>query len=313
MTIGLPANCAICTFALVLAIVAPGVVGTWRLTKISGPPRQAVTYSIDVRAFAAVFAKTLLMAVRSICSFLAGMVAGDSNVTWPAFEFTGDVITRCLWWHILGTPFFAIQSKVTVRTLLVTRATSPSSFTEALAGCRITRGIILAVALMLALGSIESQRTRAFAANTSILDGLAPLELCFAETLSVYWVAGVRLLLFTDALEGTVLSEVPRIAFLFASFSSPSGTAIAFTGSWMAATVVQAFAGLGTAFSIGMDFARTFTLEATPPGLAEALTRLRIAISSIFTFAPLGTVLAIGGCWTSLFAFFPGEAWLADA
>lgn len=166
---------------------------------------------------------------------------------------------------------------------------------------------------MLALCTIEPKRAGALTSNAGVLDGLTSFEFGFAEALSVRWVAGMRLLLLADALERTVLTEEPRIAFFLAEFSSPSRSAIAFTGSWMTSAVVHAFACLGATFAIRVDLARSFTLETTPTGLAEALTRLWIALGSILAFATLRTVLAVGGRRTSFFTLLAGKTGLTDA
>lgn len=171
------------------------------------------------------------------------MIAGDSDIAGPAFELAGDVIASRLRRHVFRALFLAVQAEISVRTFLVACSSSPASFTEALASCWIARRVVLAIALMLAFSSVEAQRTRAFATNAGIFNRLTSFELGFAQTFSVHWVAGVRLLLLANALEGAVLTKEPRIAFLLARFARPARSAITFTGSWMAAAVVQAFAG----------------------------------------------------------------------
>lgn len=114
MTVGLSAHGTVGALALMLAVISPRVVRAGRLTQIASPARQAVTDSVDVRALAAVLAEALLLAVSSVGSLLARVIAGDSDVAGPALEFAGHVIARRLRWHVVGAFLFAVQAEVTV-------------------------------------------------------------------------------------------------------------------------------------------------------------------------------------------------------
>lgn len=109
-----------------------------------------------MRAFTAVLALTLLLAVLAKGSFFARMIAGDSDVSRATFELPSDVITSRLRWHILRAFLLAVLAVITRWTLLIAGSSHPSSLTEAFTGLWIARGIVLAVTLMMTLSSVKA-------------------------------------------------------------------------------------------------------------------------------------------------------------
>jgi hypothetical protein len=72
--------------ALVLAVVAPSIIGTWRLAKLSRPAGKTLADAIDVMTLA-VITFALELAVFAVRTGFARMITRQTNVTRATFEF----------------------------------------------------------------------------------------------------------------------------------------------------------------------------------------------------------------------------------
>lgn len=305
--IGFAAPRVVKALAVVLAVVAPRRVGARNLTVVSGPARQAVTDPVDVRAFPAVLASALVLAVLAVRSLLARMVAGQSDVPGPAFEVARHMVAGRFRRHVLRAALLAVLPVIAGGALLVARPARPAAFAEALAGLRIARRVVLAVALVVTLRPVKAKRAGTFASHARVLDGLRSRVVGLADAAAVDGIARQRLRLLADALEGAVLTEEPRVALLLARFAGPSGAAIALAVHRMATAVVEAVAGLGAAFAVRVDLARPLAFETRPARLAEALAGLGVAIRVVLAVAALRAFGAVGASRAVILALGAGE------
>lgn len=83
----------------------------------------------------------------------------------------------------------------------------------------------------------------------------------FAQALAVDRIARECFRLLTVALKGAVLTEEPRVAFLFAHLAGPTRHAIALAGCRMTSAIIETVASLRAAFAPSVNLTRSFALE----------------------------------------------------
>jgi hypothetical protein len=190
---------------------------------------------------------------------------------------------------------------------LIAELPCPAAFAEAFAGHRVAGRIVLAVALMVALRTVESKWTGTFAADTRVLDRLRAIKLGLTQALASDMVALKRFGAFANALERTVLAGEPRITFLLAIPAGPAWRTVAFTSHRVAAAIVETVAGAFTRFTVGVEVTGAIALQSTPARFAETLTGFRAAFGVVFAVATLRAVLAVGAVWTLFFTLKSSE------
>jgi hypothetical protein len=195
------------------------------------------------------------------------------------------------------------------RALLVAELSCPTAFAEAFARHRIAGRVVLAVALMVALGSVESKWAVTLATDASVLNRLRAIKLGLAQALASDVVALKRFRAFANALEGAVLPGEPRITFLLATRTGPTWRAVAFAIYVVATAVVETVAGFGARFAVGVEVAGAITLQTIPARFAETLTGFRAAFGVVLAVATLRAVLTVGAVGAFLLALKSGETW----
>lgn len=160
MAIVLPARSLILALAVVLAVLSVSALGTRLCTLRPRPSRWTITLASHIRTLSAVPAIALERTIGSIPTVPTRMLTRRSRVSWCAFQRTRYMVTLL---RLIRAPHLTLALTVLAVVALIARLiallTHPAGRAVALARQLVAGRIVLAVALFVTFGPVETDRT----------------------------------------------------------------------------------------------------------------------------------------------------------
>lgn len=210
------AEAAILAGALLGAVEAISSIGAGYGAVIALPAWHTEAGARHRVALASMLAHALLRAVVAPLVHRARLAAPQAHVSSAALAFTGDVVAwTAIAVHALWTFLRAVLAKVASWAWFTAIPASPSPFTDANASLWIARGVVLAVAGILARGTPLAAWTLAFTRHS--------FDARCTHALASDVVASQRMCPVALAFIFAILSIFPMITFELAELSKVPG------------------------------------------------------------------------------------------